>query len=396
MRTPIDIAVAGAGIAGLAAAAFLARAGHRVTVFDRLAAPAPVGSGLIIQPVGMAALGALDAADAVLRRSSPIARLFGRVGPSGRIVLDVRYGALNRDVTGLGVHRADLFDALHGAAIAAGAVIVSGRTVCGAKRLGVYRMLEFEGHGEAGPFDLVVDALGARSPLSKPGRTLPYGALWANVEHREGFAEDALEQRYEAARRMVGVMPIGRARPDGPLRLAFFWSLREDAYARWRAAPLEVWREEVLRLWPDTAPLLDQIATHDELTFARYAHRTAPAATEPSLAHVGDAWHCTSPQLGQGANFALLDALALARALERSATLDRALHDYARRRGFHVRLYQAASFLFTPAYQSDRAVLPFIRDRIAGPLSRLWPGPPALAALVAGMWGAPVHAIARK
>ncbi|WP_435053611.1 FAD-dependent oxidoreductase [Mesorhizobium australicum] len=43
-----DIAIAGAGPAGLAAALYVKRAGHRVTIFERFEEPRPVGSGLIL------------------------------------------------------------------------------------------------------------------------------------------------------------------------------------------------------------------------------------------------------------------------------------------------------------------------------------------------------------
>lgn len=50
MSRNLDIAIAGAGPAGLAAALYLKRAGHRVTIFERFDEPKPVGSGLILQP----------------------------------------------------------------------------------------------------------------------------------------------------------------------------------------------------------------------------------------------------------------------------------------------------------------------------------------------------------
>ncbi|MFM7505060.1 MAG: FAD-dependent oxidoreductase, partial [Rubrivivax sp.] len=52
----MDIAVAGAGFAGLASAALLARDGHRVTVYERFEQPRAVGAGILIQPSGLAAL----------------------------------------------------------------------------------------------------------------------------------------------------------------------------------------------------------------------------------------------------------------------------------------------------------------------------------------------------
>lgn len=58
-------------------------------------------------------------------------------------------------------------------------------------------------------------------------------------------------------------------------------------------------------------------------------------------------------------------------------------------RRWHVHLFQAASAMFTPFYQSDR-VLPFIRDRLAAPISRLPIADALLARLVSGMTVRPI------
>ena len=50
----------------------------------------------------------------------------------------------------------------------------------------------------------------------------------------------------------------------------------------------------------------------------------------------------------------------------------------------HVRVFQALSFAFTPFYQSDSTVLPFIRDRLVATIARIPPGPQFLASMVAG------------
>jgi 2-polyprenyl-6-methoxyphenol hydroxylase-like FAD-dependent oxidoreductase len=55
----LDIAIVGCGPSGMAAALFLSRAGHRITVFERFDAPRPVGAGLLLQPTGLAVLGRL-------------------------------------------------------------------------------------------------------------------------------------------------------------------------------------------------------------------------------------------------------------------------------------------------------------------------------------------------
>lgn len=395
MGRVLTIGIAGCGVAGLASGALLARAGHRVTIFDKLEAPSPVGSGLILQPIGLAVLRDLECEARIKALGARIERLYGK--SDGAVVLDVRYAALSGNAYGMAVHRAALFDVLFDAARKAGVTIEPGRTIFGAEiASGDRRALLFADGTKAGPFDLVIDALGVRSDLSKRGADLAYGALWANVEWRDGFAGDALEQRYEAARKMAGVLPIGAVKDGAPKLAAYFWSLRADCYAPWREAPIAAWKEEARALWPQTAPLLDQIASHDDLVFARYAHRTLASPIEAGLVHIGDSYHCTSPQLGQGANMALLDALALTRALERQDDLAVALDEYARVRRLHVWLYQSASFLFTPFYQGDGRLTPWFRDRIAGPLSRIWPAPQVLAALVAGVLSGPVGLIGER
>lgn len=376
-----SIAIAGCGVAGLATATLLREQGAQVVVFDKLETPSPLGSGLILQPVGLHVLDELGVGPAIRERGARIERLYGRVVPSQRVVLDVRYRALGADMPcGVAVHRGALFQVLYDAARDAGAEIVSGREV---RSAGDGR-LTFADGAQSARFDLVIDALGMRSPLSSPQPApLTYGALWASLDWRGDFDPHALEQRYERARKMAGVLPIGQN------QAAFFWSLKGAAEAAWRAAPIEAWKDEVRALWPATEPLLAQIARHEDLVFARYAHRTrAPVSAD--LVHVGDSWHCASPQLGQGANMALLDALALATAFAAHADLRDAREDYARMRHAHIGLYQLASYLFTPAYQSDSATLAWLRDWIMSPLSRLWPAPQVLAALVAGQIGSPL------
>lgn len=389
-----DVGIAGCGVAGLACAALLRRQGLRVVVYDKLETPQPLGSGLILQPVGLHVLDEIGAGDRVRALGAVIERLFGRVTPSQRVVLHVRYDAFGRDApTGVAVHRGALFQVLYDAAREAGAEIVAGREIVGAAD-GRFQFA----NGEQSPrFDVLIDALGVRSTLSEAPKTnLPYGALWASLDWQPGFDPHALEQRYEAARKMAGVLPIGTLPGKQNQQAAFFWSLRGVDEAAWRAAPIEAWKNHAHALWPETSGFLDQIARHDDLVFARYAHRTCASPLSRHVVHVGDSWHATSPQLGQGANMALLDALALATALGSQTNLDAALGEYERMRLWHIRLYQAASFLFTPAYQSDSTLIAGLRDWLMAPISRIPPAPQILAALVAGSWGAPLHAMGAR
>lgn len=389
-----DIAIVGCGTAGLAAALLLARDGHHVTLYERFDRPQPIGSGLMLQPTGMAVLRALGLDAPILHHGARIGSLLGKA-EGERVVLDVHYAALNgRTAYGVGIHRAALFAVLHDAVKAAGIAVETGQCVTGSPiDAGIRRRLAFEDGSVSRSFELVVDAAGSRSPLAPPtGRLLPYGALWATLDwpDESDLQRAVLEQRYRAASMMIGVLPVGTAPYDPRPKAAFFWSIRHDRIEAWRAAGLDVWKDEARAIWPAVAPLLDQIHDPEQLTAARYAHRTLPRPVEPGLIHIGDSWHSASPQLGQGANMALLDAYALARALRETADLPSALAQAVRMRRSHVHLYQLLTAWLTPVYQSDSRAIPWMRDRIVGPLSKLWPITWLQPALVSGLVGWPL------
>lgn len=60
MQRTLRIAVAGYGTAGQALAALLGADGHRLDVFERAAAPGPVGAGFLLQPSGLQVLWTMD------------------------------------------------------------------------------------------------------------------------------------------------------------------------------------------------------------------------------------------------------------------------------------------------------------------------------------------------
>ena len=179
----MDIAIAGAEIGGLAAGAMLAQAGHDVMIYDQFAAPASVGSGLVIQPVGLDVLDRVGAGEAARASGAVLRRMSGREASSGRPVLDVSYGRGPNDTPGLAIHRSALFAALYGVAVAAGVKVVPGHKVIGAQA----GRLHFEGGGVADPADLVIDASGARSTISPlRARDLPHAAIWGTVDWPDG------------------------------------------------------------------------------------------------------------------------------------------------------------------------------------------------------------------
>ncbi|QPC92342.1 NAD(P)/FAD-dependent oxidoreductase [Mesorhizobium sp. INR15] len=390
MGISLDIAIAGAGPAGLATALYLKRAGHRVTMFERFEEPKPVGSGLILQPTGLTVLADLGLLDDILALGSRIDRLHGADASTGRTVLDVRYDAQSSHRFGLAVHRNALFGVLFHAAQREAISIETGVEI-ETLEAGEKATLICGNGRRVGPFDLVVDASGSRSKLRQSlgnagaPRPLAYGAFWASLGWRDDrFDEHALTQRYDKASVMIGVLPIGRPEPGAEKMAAFFWSLKPEDADQVRTAGLDAWKQRVVRLWPEAEAFTSQIDSFDQLSLARYGHHTMKRPAGRRLAVIGDAAHSTSPQLGQGANMALLDAAALSHALSRTNSIEAALEAYVQARRWHVRVFQALSLAFTPFYQSDSVALPFIRDRLVATVAKIPPAPQFLASMVAG------------
>lgn len=366
--TPLNIAIAGAGPAGLAAAACLARDGHGIQIFERFETPRPIGAGLMLQPTGLACLARLELDRAAIDAGALIDGIDGRTLNGGRI-FDVSYKAAGGSLFGLGIHRGALFRILLDEVERLRLPIVAATEIAGSSLERSRRVLVDATGGRHGPFDLVIDATGMRSPLRaaegrvKVNRPYPFGALWGIVALPPDWPHArTLSQVYDGAHMMIGVLPVGR-RPGDPRRLAaFFWSMRTRDHADWKAAGLAPWKARILSAWPEVAPLVAQIATPDDMTLTTYADMTMRRRYAERLVFIGDAGRTTSPQLGQGCNLALIDATVLAMVLREMPSVPEALAEYARRRHVHSTFYSLASRWLTPFFQSDSRLAGTVRD----------------------------------
>lgn len=368
-------AVVGCGVAGMAAALALARRGHEVTLLECFDSPRPLGSGLLLQPSGLAALKVLGLDQAMLAAGARIERLDGR-DLAGRRILDMAYDHWRPGGFGLGVHRATLFQLLHDALAPAGVAVRTGVEVVAIEDPARPRLLDSEGRVH-GPFDMAVIADGSASRLRSLVRpraraTLyPWGAVWANARDAEGAFSGALHQRYDAASTMMGVLPIG-AGPDGARdQVSLFWSLPVADMDAFFAGDLAAWRLRALSVWPQAEPLLENLRTPADFSRATYRDVAVGRWSNGALTLIGDAAHGTSPQLGQGANLGLVDAVELAERLTpgRPVAVSLARFQAARRRQTGV--YQLASRALTPLFQSGGPLGPLIRDGLFAPVARL-------------------------
>lgn len=393
MQPHRHIAIAGAGIAGLSAALFLERQGHTIVLYDQFDQPKPIGSGLVLQPTGFSVLGALGLDQQAFKYGNKINRLNGTIAQKDRKVLDAGYNSYKPQRAGLAIQRAALFEVLYEAVLKTSVRFEPSIKICATDQQSHEKIALIDNKGtRTTAYDFVIDALGSQSLLSpNAGKPLDYGALWANLNWVENapFATDELQQRYKNATHMVGVLPAGTTPTNTAFSAAFFWSLKKKDYDAWRAQPIEHWKDKVRELWPKTDIFLDQISSHDDLVMARYHHRTLSHPVSGRVVHLGDSYHAASPQLGQGANMALLDAFALDKAMQTRRGIDATLQEYARLRRVHISIYQLTSWLFTPVYQSDSKSLPFIRDQVLAPLMRIKPFQHILSSIISGTLGNP-------
>jgi 2-polyprenyl-6-methoxyphenol hydroxylase-like FAD-dependent oxidoreductase len=385
--TSLDVGVIGCGTAGPAAALLLARAGHRVTVYERVAEPGPVGAGILLQPTGQAVLARLGLDERVRARAAPVERLLCQ-RTNGRAVVDLRYGEIGTAV-GLGIHRGVLFEALFDALAAERGVEL--RLGCDVERIdeeGGRRWVVARGTGaRGGPHDLVVVADGADSAI-RLGPAVParadrnrWGALWYVARDPERAFDGRLFQVVNGARRMLGLLPTGLGpRGEEPV-VSLFWSIRADQVDSWRAGDLAAWKEEVMAMAPAAAPVLAQIQSTGDLLFAGYRDVRMPRWDAPGAVVLGDAAHATSPQLGQGANLALLDALVLADTLAAGGDVAA----YSRARRAHLRYYQFAARWLTPLFQSESRAAGWLRDRLLPLMNRIGPTRRMMTQTMAGL-----------
>lgn len=320
MGRRLHVALAGAGIGGLAMATALGRAGHQGTVIERAPSLTEVGAGLQLSPNAMRALDALGVGEAVMAAGSRPEAVTLRLHRSGRQVYRMALGRTAETRWGapyLHIHRADLLAILHRAALDAGAEIRTG--------IQVERAGDVRGgaalHTDAGRIDadLVIGADGVRSvvreALTSRGRPRYSGFVaWRGTVPADRLPAGLLAPRctvWMGPRRHLVTYPLREGRllnfvavEEREAWTAEGWSAPGDPDAL--RASFHGWHEEVGALF----------AAVDE-TYQWGLFRHAPLARwhEGRVAVTGDAAHPTLPFLAQGAALALEDAAMLARAL---------------------------------------------------------------------------------
>ena len=311
--------------------------------------------------------------DDILAHGARIDRLHGTI-PGGRTVLDTHYRHFDQQAYGIGLHRGTLFSALWQALRHTDVEIRCGVEVNRITQQANHASL-FQGENPLGDFDAAIIADGTHSQLRGQldipvvAKPYPWGALWAVVPD-DGSTDGVLRQWYRNASQMLGVMPTGRAWRESGRLLSIFWSLHREALPAWREQTLDDWKRGVEQLAP-IGKLLAHITSPAQLAYASYADIIMPRWHDRRVVCLGDCAHATSPQLGQGANLALIDAWVLAQCVAERENVPEALAQYSKKRKTHLRYYQTASRALTPLFQSHSRIGSGLRDLGMGLACRL-------------------------
>ncbi|HET8758658.1 MAG TPA: FAD-dependent monooxygenase [Solirubrobacteraceae bacterium] len=303
-------AVAGGGIAGMAAAGALARHGFEVCVHERAPGLRELGAGIYLKENSLRVLDQLDVYERLEARAVRLAETRLRT-EGGRLVLTRRV-ARERTLVAL---REDLHALLTEAAEAAGAEIRTRSRVETAAPSGA---LTLQGGREADRPDLVVGADGLHSRVRTTAgidgrvRILADGATRLLIPRTE---TQPVSTEHWSGRLRVGVTPCS---PDQTY--VFLIGPESDEHARRLPVDTEYW----LRSFPYLGEVFERVVGA-EGTHHPHALVECSRWTRGRIALVGDAAHAQPPNLGQGAGLAIANAWALARTLQPSDTVEAGL-----------------------------------------------------------------------
>jgi salicylate hydroxylase len=312
-----EIAIIGGGIGGLAAAAFLRRAGLAATVYEQAAQLKEVGAGVIVAPNAARLLRALGVLDALEERAVRLETGWEfRRWQDGSVLsaedLATKCEQLYGEHT-YAAHRADLLDAIS-RAVPAGDIRL-GRRCTGVDSGGSRHTLRFA-DGENAEADVVIGADGIHS-LVRAALTTPAPATYSGLSAFRALVPAELAPPF--ARRPAHTLWLG---PDH--HLVHYPVSRGTLVNLVAFAPAGGYRTESWTATATVAEFLEEFKGWDDrLTSLIRAAGTpgrwalldrAPLTrwTSGTVTLLGDAAHPMFPFFAQGAAQAIEDAATLA------------------------------------------------------------------------------------
>lgn len=356
------VIVVGGAIGGCTTALLLARAGAQVTLIERVAQPRAVGAGIAIAANGQAVLDGLGLGPALAH--APLVRNGRVVDGRGRVMLDPMQAMPPLRMPRRATLSTVLLDAI---AAEPRITAMFGTEVLAVDGDGHLRARSPEGE-VALRADLVVAADGAHSAVRA---ALDFGARVskAGIPYVRALVPAAVAREEEAwtAAGIFGSFAVDEgtylyaSAGTTPLRSAVAARDLDAFRAAWAAA------------YPASRALLAPLQRWDELLLNTVVQVHCARWSVGRVTLLGDAAHAMAPNLGQGANSAMVDAAVLVESLRRHDDRTEAQRAYeARRRPAVTRVATTAARLGALA-DATSGVARFARDRLLMPVLRVLP-----------------------
>ena len=311
------VEIAGAGLSGLALAVRMAQLGWTVRLHERNPDLRMFGAGIWLWENGLKSLELMGAYAAAVRSAKTI-REWRITDGKGNILMR---RPMKPDDRLLLPPRADLYQALIDRAVAEGVEIFTSSVVSSVRQEGVL-ILE---SGEERRADLVVAADGAYSRLRESlyaTRFFDFGieaGIRMLIEHQPGDEEDLITEYCEGPWRLL-YNPC----TDGQ-NYIFLSAPIEDERGRRVPVDRELWKQK----FPHAESLINRF--QEAGRWDRIVNVQCRTWSEGRIAILGDAAHAMPPNLGQAANMAFTNAMALAQIVTEGEDVAASLREWERR-----------------------------------------------------------------
>lgn len=353
------VAIAGSGVAALAAAIQLAKAGVEVDVFELKPELSTLGSGISLQGNALRVFDALGVWDDVRAAGYPFEGLTLRApGPGAPIVAelpDVNTGGPDYPA-GMGMPRPALARILHEHAAKAGVRVHFGSRVTGLQESdgGVEVFVNDESAGE---FDLLIGADGLHSTvrglIGIDTVPQPTGmGIWRSFVSRPAEVVRS-ELYYGGPVFIAGYTPTGE-----DSMYAFLVERAQDRSAVTDEEAVAIMREESQAYQGPWESIRADLADGARVNYTWFTSHIVPAPwNRGRVVVIGDAAHSCPPTIAQGAAQALEDALVLTELLIAHDEVDRQLWDE-----FHARRLPRARAVVEASVQLGQWQLDGVKD----------------------------------